>query len=116
MAYFICSYVQSHFNTLSLPLKMNGYTSRGSSSAITTFSSLFSEGQLIKERICSSRSKVFLLRVDPFVEELHLGKQTGSLKKLSPFVKLPYLASSNFNVLGSSDAALFSDMFSWKTR
>ena len=29
-------------------------------------------GQLIKERICSSESKFFLLRVDPFSEDLVL--------------------------------------------
>ena len=38
---------------------------------------LFCRSQLLKERICSSGSKFFLLRVDPNVKELlHLEKQT----------------------------------------
>ena len=43
--------------------KLNGNTFRGGNSAI--FFSIFCEGQLSKERICSSRSKFFPLRVDP---------------------------------------------------
>ena len=38
-------------------------------------------GQLFKERICSSRSKFFPLRVDPILEELCCPwKQSGSHK------------------------------------
>ena len=36
-------------------------------------------GKLLKERICSCRSKFFLLRVSPIVERLHCpGNQTGT--------------------------------------
>ena len=43
----------------------NGYTYKGSNSTI--FASLLSRGQLLKQIICSSRSKFFPLRVDPHV-------------------------------------------------
>ena len=47
----------------------------------------YQKGQLVKERICSSKYKFFPSRVDPIVEGLQLpGKQTGSY--LFPFVKL----------------------------
>ena len=54
------------------------------------FSSLLSRGQLLKERICSSRrifstmSNFFPLRAMPFLEEIqNPGKQTGSKKNPS---------------------------------
>ena len=51
------------------------YTFRGSNSAIYFFATGPVRGQLLKQRICS-RSKFFLLRVDPFVEWLlHPGKE-----------------------------------------
>ena len=41
-------------------------------------------GQLLKERICSHRSKFFLLRVDPILEALRYpGEKTGSHKNYS---------------------------------
>ena len=62
---------------------MSGYTSRGSNFAIFIFVSLFSGSQLLKERICSSRSKFFLFRVDFILEGLcHPGKQRESQKLL----------------------------------
>ena len=44
-------------------INANGYTFRGSSSTI--FAPLLSGGQLLKERICSYRSKFFPIRIDP---------------------------------------------------
>ena len=53
-----------------------GYTFKVSSSTIFIFASLFHGGQLIKERICSSGSKFFPLKVAPFLEGLcHPGKE-----------------------------------------
>ena len=66
-------------------LQMNGYSVRGSNSAISCFVPLFNIGQLLKERICSYRSKFFPLRVDLLLERLHLqGKQTGSQETYFP--------------------------------
>ena len=49
--------------------------------AIVIFVSLLNNGLLLKERICSHRSKFFPLSVDFIVEQLgHQGKQTGSHK------------------------------------
>ena len=39
--------------------KVNGYTIKGSNSAISIFAVLPNEGQLLQERICSQRSKFF---------------------------------------------------------
>ena len=47
-------------------IKVNGYTNRGSNPF--NFACLFSRGQLLKERICSCRSKLLALRVDPMSE------------------------------------------------
>ena len=44
------------------------------------------KGPLLKEKICSSRSKFFALSVGPILEKLyHLGKQRGSHKGCFPF-------------------------------
>ena len=43
---------------------MYGYTFRGSNSVIYIFASLLDRGQLLKETICSYKSKLFPLRVD----------------------------------------------------
>ena len=60
-------------------LKVKGYIFRGRNSAIFIFSSLINIGQLLKEIICSSRSKFFPLRVDPFLGGLcPPGKRTGN--------------------------------------
>ena len=47
----------------------------GSTFAIFIFVFFFSGGQLLNERICSFKSKFFLLKVDLFLEK----PQTGSL-------------------------------------
>ena len=53
------------------------------------FASLIYKGQLLKERICSSRSKFFPRRVTLFLDWLRFhGKQTGIPKKLFPFAKI----------------------------
>ena len=44
--------------------KVNGYIFRGSNSLIFIFASHLNRGHLLKKRICSPRSKSFLLRVD----------------------------------------------------
>ena len=70
-------------------LKVNGYTFRGSSSAGFLFAFFFNRGQLLKERICSSRSKFFPLRVDLLLKGFRcLWKQSGSHKSCSPLGKL----------------------------
>ena len=54
-------------------LKVYGYTFKATKSAIFIFACLPSQwGQLIKERICSTRSKFFPLWVDPFSVEVPL--------------------------------------------
>ena len=72
--------------------KVYGYTFRGSNSASFIFASLLNKGQLSKERICSSGSQFFLLRVNMFGEEIW-GRVVSSREanrnsqKLFPFVK-----------------------------
>ena len=57
------SVVNQHYqNTANKQYKDEGYTFRRNNSII---SPLLSRGLLLKERNCSSRSKFFLLRVDP---------------------------------------------------
>ena len=51
---------------VSIGFKVTGFTFRGSNSAIFIFASLLHKGKLLEKRICSSRSKFFPLRVDPF--------------------------------------------------
>ena len=64
-------------------IKMYGYTFRGNNSVTFSFASLLNRGQLSKERICSSKSKFYRLRVDPILELLHHPeKQKGSLESL----------------------------------
>ena len=70
---------------LSVCLKVSGYTSKGSNSVIFIFVSIFNMGQLLKEMICSLRSKFFPLGVDPILEELGCpGNQTSSHESCSP--------------------------------
>ena len=53
-----------------------------------SFASLLNEGQLLKESICSCRSKFFPFRVDPISEGFcYPGKQTRKYKSCSPFLK-----------------------------
>ena len=71
---------------------MNGYTFKGSNCYIFIFASLLNTGQLLKERICSPRSKFFPLRVDHILEGL--GRASSSREaekksqKLFPFVEM----------------------------
>ena len=59
--------------------------SKGSNSVIFIFVSIFNMGQLLKEMICSLRSKFFPLGVDPILEELCCpGNQTSSHESCSP--------------------------------
>ena len=63
---------------------MNDYNFRANNSAIFIFVSPLNRGQLLQERICSSWSKFFLLRVDPFLEPFHHPRiQTGVTKVVS---------------------------------
>ena len=67
-------------DTATLPLmrsiKVNGNTLRGSNSIV--FASFCTWGQLLKARICSSRSKFLPLKVDPISKSFHTqrSKQT----------------------------------------
>ena len=67
---------------------MTGYPFRGSNSINFHFCLPSHEGQLLKKRICSYRSKFSPLRVDPILGKLHFpGQQTGTcLQELSPNV------------------------------
>ena len=71
--------------------KVYRYNFRGSNSAIFIFVSLFSSGQPLKERICSSRSKFLSLRIDPFLQRLcspESKHKVMKFQKLFLFVKL----------------------------
>ena len=60
---------------------MSGYTFMEKNSVIFIFASGVNRGQHFKERICSPRSKLFFLRVDPIFEKLsHINRQTESHK------------------------------------
>ena len=61
-------------------LKINGYSSKGSDSAIFMFASLYSRCQLLKGRICFSRSKFFPLRFDFNLERLYSAVNRKSQK------------------------------------
>ena len=66
---------------------MNACTFRGTNPILLIVASNIYWGLLIKERICSHRSKFFPLRVDPILGRLRpLGncKQTGSLENCLP--------------------------------
>ena len=66
-------------------LKVNRYAFRGSNSVIFIVASRIKRGHLIKERICSRRSKFFPLRVDPIFGRLRPpGKHTGSHENCLP--------------------------------
>ena len=47
---------------------MNSFSARGNNSGIGNYSYLLYSGQLLKERICSSRSRFFPVRLDPYLE------------------------------------------------
>ena len=66
------------------------------------FASLFSEGQLLKERICSWRSKFFPLRVDSILKSYaHPEKQIGIHASLcNIFQKRPGRLLEQGNLLG----------------
>ena len=51
---------------------MYGYICTGGKSSIFIFAVLLTLGQLLKESLYSHRSKVFLLRVDSFFEDLYV--------------------------------------------
>ena len=66
-------------------IKVNGYTFRGSNSAIFILTFFLNGGLLLKEKICSYRSKFFPLRVDPIFKRLYFpGKQTERYKSYFP--------------------------------
>ena len=59
--------------------EVKGYTLRGINSVTFRFASFLNGGQLPKERICSLGSKLFPLRVNPFLEVLFkVGKKAGN--------------------------------------
>ena len=57
--------------------KVNGYTFRGSNSAIFIFASHAKKTQLLWKRTCSSRSKFFPLRVDSNMERLSFSRDAN---------------------------------------
>ena len=79
--------MMAHINIEAVPiytwfkafLRWMGILSGGSNSSSFSLASHLSVGQLLKERICSSGSKFFFSRIDPFMQGLYLPeKLTGS--------------------------------------
>ena len=70
---------QLHLTCMGI-VKVNGQIFKGSKSAIFISASFLIRGQLFKERICSSRSKFFPLRVDPSLEVL---RNSGSKQEVT---------------------------------
>ena len=62
-------------------MKLNRYTYKGSGSTI--FASLLSKGQLLKERICSSRSKFLPLRVDSIFKSYLMQRSKQEVTQLN---------------------------------
>ena len=86
----IHKYSLLHFTDTKLTgtrFKVNGYTFKGSNSCIFIFASHLIRGQLLKERICSSRSKFFPLRVDPFGRASSSREANRKSQKLIPLAK-----------------------------
>ena len=69
-------------------VKVNENTFKGSNSSSFIFVSLIIRGQLLKERICSSRSKFFSLRVYPFWLGYIVQRRKQEVQKLFPFVEI----------------------------
>ena len=67
------------------PLKMIGYTFRGSilQLCLSNFFPFFNRNQVLKERICFLWSRFFLFTVNPLWNICHPGKQPGSQKSCS---------------------------------
>ena len=61
---------------------------QGRTSAIYKFASLLDRGLLLKETICSLRSKFFPLSIVPFLEGISSRKANKNTQKLFPFVEL----------------------------
>ena len=87
----------------SSPLGANYFTSRRSNRYISMLASLLNRSQLFKKRIssftskcfhlgiCSPRSKLFLLTIDPLLNKFcHLGKQIFLLKLVETMGMYPY--------------------------
>ena len=70
-----------------LRLKVNGYTVRGSNSVSFSFACLGNGGQLLKERICSLRSKFFPLLVDHLLEGFVNQESKPEVAKLVSCIK-----------------------------
>ena len=67
---------------------MNGDTFRVSNPAISLCGFCLNWGQLLKERICSKKSKFFPLKVDPILEGLSCPwKQTNKVTKIASLPK-----------------------------
>ena len=88
-------------------LMVYGYTIRGSNSAIFIFASLLNGGQLIKERICSNRSKFFPLRVDPLLDRFILSGRKQEVIKVVPLRKASRKAWKSTHYLNHSIYSLF---------
>ena len=66
----ICKFLHFFLDIALNQSREMGLHSRGSNSAIFIFAGHLNEGPLLKERICSFRSKFFPLGVDPNLEGL----------------------------------------------
>ena len=74
-------------NSMVMDVNVYAFRKSNSASAMFTFASFLKGVQLLNERICSSRSKFFLLRVDP-IRESHIVQDTNrEQQKLFSFEK-----------------------------
>ena len=98
MIYFSCSLILLGLSALdnlkrqySPFIMVHGYTFRGSNSVIFSFGSLLKRGLLLKERICSKRSKFFPLSVHPifhFERAMSVKEENRKSWKLFPLIKM----------------------------
>ena len=78
------SNIEKIYNIEKIVLKMNGYTFREASLSFSFFASYIIRSQLLKKIICSHRSNIFPLTVDP-MKGLHCPeKHTASPEIYSP--------------------------------
>ena len=94
-------------------IQVNECSFRGDKSFIFLLSSLLNVGQLLKEWICSSRSKFFPLRVSPFgkgviaqgskddvTKVVSLSKNNCKSLLFTTCLRVDYLSSWNVRILG----------------
>ena len=77
----------SKFLCVDRQIKVYGYTFRGSNPAIFISVSLFTNGRHLQERICSSGSKFFPVRVDLIFYGLRQSVKQNIVTKVIPLYK-----------------------------